>query len=75
MAGSDAKILLMAAGLAALSAVGAPAEPVQPVPSHTGPIPLDAPSVDIRNAGIAARIYLIDSEKGFYRGTRFDQGP
>ncbi|MGZ5927895.1 MAG: hypothetical protein ACXWLX_01665 [Rhizomicrobium sp.] len=73
MAGSAAKILLMAAGLAALSAVGALAEPVQPVPSHTGPIPLDAPSVDIRNAVIAARIYLIDSEKGFYRGTRFDQ--
>jgi hypothetical protein len=73
MAGPGAKILLMAAGLAAFSVVGAPAQPAQPMPSHTGPVPLDAPSVEIRNGSIAAKIYLTDSEKGFYRGTRFDQ--
>ena len=39
----------------------------------TLPVPLDAPSVTIRNEKIAAKIYLIDPEKGFYRGQRFDQ--
>jgi hypothetical protein len=73
MAGPSAKILLLAAGLAAFSAFGAPAQPVQPMPQHTGPVPLEAPSVQLRNGLIAARIYLIDSDKGFYRGTRFDQ--
>jgi hypothetical protein len=73
MGGPDAKILLIAAALAALPAVGALAQPVQPLPGHTGPVPLDAPSTQIRNGVIAARVYLIDSEKGFYRGTRFDQ--
>jgi hypothetical protein len=73
MAGPAAKILLMAACLATLSAAGAWAEPVQPMPSHTEPVPLNAPSVDIRNGAIKARVYLTDSEKGFYRGTRFDR--
>jgi hypothetical protein len=71
MAGLSAKFLLIAAGL--LAAAGAAAQPVQPVPGHTGPVPLGAPSVDIANGLIAAKVYLVDSDKGFYRGTRFDQ--
>lgn len=39
----------------------------------TLPVPLGAPSVTIRNEQIAAKIYLIDPEKGFYNGQRFDQ--
>ena len=39
----------------------------------TLPVPLNAPSVTIRNERIAAKIYLIDPEKGFYHGQRFDQ--
>ncbi len=73
MAGPGAKILMMAAALAALPAISASAEPVQPMPSHTGPVPLDAPATLIRNGSITAKIYHIDSSKGFYRGTRFDQ--
>jgi hypothetical protein len=69
----DAKILLIAAALAAFPQARAWTEPAQPMPSHTGPVPLDAPAIEIRNGSIAAKIYLIDSGKGFYRGTRFDQ--
>ena len=39
----------------------------------TMPVPLGAPSVTIGNERIAAKIYLIDPAKGFYRGLRFDQ--
>jgi hypothetical protein len=67
------KILMMAAALAAFAAIPASAEPVQPLPSHTAPVPLDAPAILIRNGSIAAKIYRIDSGNGFYRGTRFDQ--
>ncbi|HEX4370827.1 MAG TPA: hypothetical protein VH019_05730 [Rhizomicrobium sp.] len=49
------------------------AQPVQPLPRHTAPVPLDAPSVTIGNGTIQARIYLPDPGRGFYRGTRFDQ--
>ena len=49
------------------------AEPAQPLPRHTDALPLDAPSVLIGNGLITAKIYLPDAEKGFYRGTRFDQ--
>jgi len=51
----------------------AQAQPVQPLPRHTAPVPLDAPSVTIGNGLIRARIYLPDPGRGFYRGTRFDQ--
>jgi hypothetical protein len=33
---------------------------------------LQAPAVTISNGQISARIYLPDSDKGFYRGSRFD---
>jgi hypothetical protein len=49
------------------------AEPAQPMPRHTAPVPLDAPSALIGNGLVRAKIYLPDAEKGFYRGTRFDQ--
>ena len=52
---------------------GVRAEPVQPLPRHTGPLPLDAPYALIGNGSITAKIYLPDAQKGFYRGTRFDQ--
>lgn len=32
----------------------------------------DAPSAEIKNAAITAKILLPDPEKGYYRGTRFD---
>jgi len=40
-------------------------------PVRIMPVPLDAPSVTIGNGLIAAKIYLIDPAKGFYRGQRF----
>jgi hypothetical protein len=49
------------------------AQPVQPLPRQTQPVPLGAPSVMIGNGMIMAKIYVPDSQKGFYRGTRFDQ--
>jgi hypothetical protein len=49
------------------------AQPVQPLPRHTAPVPLDAPTVTIGNGPIRAKIYIPDSGRGFYRGTRFDQ--
>ena len=74
MTDGHAKILVAAAMLAPLViASGARAEPVQPLPQHTAPLPLDAPSAQIGNGLITAKIYLPDAQKGFYRGTRFDQ--
>jgi hypothetical protein len=61
-----AKGMIFAAALV-LAAGGARAA------SPTLPVPLDAPSVAIGNGLIKARIYLVDSQKGFYRGQRFDQ--
>ena len=49
------------------------AQPAQPLPKHTEPVPLNAPSLQITNGLIAAKIYVPDFQKGFYRGTRFDQ--
>ena len=59
--------MIKAAAIAGLTAALAAAQPA------TLPIPLDAPSVTIRNESIAAKIYLIDPRKGFYNGQRFDQ--
>ena len=66
--------MVLAAGMAAGSPPnGAVAQPVQPLPRHTGPVALDAPSVTIGNGVLTAKIYRVDARKGFYRGTRFDQ--
>jgi len=74
MAGNGVKALCGMALQAALSIpFGACAEPAQPLPRHTAPLPLDAPSAQIGNELITAKIYLPDAQKGFYRGTRFDQ--
>ena len=74
MAGRSTKLLLTAALLAGLfTKDAARAEPAQPLPRHTAPVPLDAPAVQIGNSLITAKIYLPNPEKGFYRGTRFDQ--
>lgn len=64
---------LLAAGLTACLANGAAAQPAQPLPRHTENVPLDAPALEIANGLITAKIYPPDSQKGFYRGTRFDQ--
>jgi hypothetical protein len=74
MTDGPAKNLFGTAMLAAL-VIGSPvrAEPVQPLPQHTAPLPLDAPSARIGNGLITARVYLPDAQNGFYRGTRFDQ--
>ena len=69
-----AKALLGMAVLTGFLAIQAAwAEPVQPLPRHTSPVPLDAPSAQITNGLITAKVYLPDSQNGFYRGTRFDQ--
>jgi hypothetical protein len=74
MAGRAAKNLPGLAMLVALfTSCAVRAEPVQPLPRHTAPLPLDAPSAQIGNGLITAKIYLPDSQKGFYRGTRFDR--
>jgi hypothetical protein len=73
MRGPDLKKLLVVAGLAGLLSHAAMAQPVQPLPMQTAPVPLDAPSVHISNGLLDAKVYLIDPANGFYRGTRFDQ--
>ena len=42
-------------------------------PIHITPVPLGAPSVEITNGLIRTKIYVIDAQKGFYRGQRFDR--
>lgn len=60
--------------LAAIFCTGiAAAQPARPLPARSGPVPLDAPSATITNGLLAARVYLADPARGFYRGTRFDQ--
>ncbi len=74
MRGQTVRNLALVTGLAGSLAMGAAlAQPAQPLPSHIMAVPLDAPSVRIANGMIGAQIYLTDSAKGFYRGTRFDQ--
>jgi len=54
----------------------ASAQPAQPVPTHSTPVGVvlaAAPTREIGNGLIRARIALIDGRHGFYRGTRFDQ--
>ncbi|MDB5734059.1 MAG: hypothetical protein JWN16_696 [Alphaproteobacteria bacterium] len=69
----------MKAGLAiaALLLTGAAtAQPVQPIPASTDPVSdllAAAPAVTITNGNLVARIAPPDLDKGFYRGTRFDQ--
>ncbi len=67
---------LAAAVPAALLAAGALAQPAQPPPASSAPVEaaLDAaPHIGITNGLIAARILPPHPDKGFYRGTRFDQ--
>jgi hypothetical protein len=73
MGGLAAKRLLLIAGMAGFVPLIAMAQPVQPLPKQTLPVPLDAPSIRIGNGLLDARVYLIDPAGGFYRGTRFDQ--
>jgi hypothetical protein len=74
MANRTTKFLLSGAVLAGFFTIqAAEAEPVQPPPSHTAPVPLDAPAIVIGNGLITATIYPPDAAKGFYRGTRFDR--
>ena len=42
-------------------------------PIQITPVPLSAPSAEITNGLIRAKIYVIDAQKGFYRGQRFDR--
>lgn len=54
----------------------ATSQPLQPMPSVSAPVQdllASAPHIDITNGPIAARIAPPDPERGFYRGTRFDQ--
>jgi len=70
--GGHAGNLALAAALWAGIAT-ASAQPAQPLPGHSAPVPLDAPSAVIANGLITARVYMADPVHGFYRGTRFDQ--
>jgi hypothetical protein len=58
-----------------LLVTGAQAQPAQPMPTQTWPVSdiLGAPQVTLTSGRITARIALPDLERGFYRGTRFDQ--
>jgi hypothetical protein len=61
---------------AALLSAQASAQPAQPLPTHSIPVRVvlaAAPTREIANGLIRARIALIDGAHGFYRGTRFDQ--
>ena len=52
------------------------AQPVQPPPATSAPVSAllaSAPSITISNGSITAKIARIDSARGFYNGTRFDQ--
>ena len=60
------KLILVSAGM--LMAAMAKAAPIQ-----ITPVPINAPSVEITNGLIRAEIYVIDAQKGFYRGQRFDR--
>jgi len=60
----------------ALLATAAWAQPVQPPPAQSWPVAdalAAAPYVRIGNGRMTARITPPDLERGFYRGTRFDQ--
>jgi hypothetical protein len=41
-------------------------------PAGSGPVPVNAPHVALKQGRLAAKVYLPDPDKGFYRGTRFD---
>jgi hypothetical protein len=61
---------------AALLSGAAAAQPVQPPPKQSFPVAdalAVAPHFDISNGRITARIAPPDLQRGFYRGTRFDQ--
>ena len=61
---------------ALLVATAAIAQPAQPVPENTEPVSdllAASPAVTISNGRITARVTPPDLQKGFYRGTRFDQ--
>jgi len=73
MGSPAAKKLLLIAGIAGFVPLIAMAQPVQPLPKQTRPVPLEAPSARISTGLIDARIYRVDPANGFYRGTRFDQ--
>ena len=54
----------------------AAAQPVQPVPTVSAPVEdllASAPHLVITNGQITARVAVPDLERGFFRGTRFDQ--
>jgi hypothetical protein len=60
----------------ALLCTGALAQPVQPPPARSHPVAdalKSAPVVALRNGHIAMTVALPDRERGFFRGTRFDQ--
>jgi hypothetical protein len=68
------KSTLALAGLLLATAAGA--QPAQPVPTVSAPVSnllASAPHIDISNGLVTARITPPDLDKGFYRGTRFDQ--
>jgi len=62
---------------AMLAVMPAAAQPVQPMPTTSVPVAVAlsaAPHRDITNVLMTARLGTTDGTKGFYRGTRFDQG-
>jgi hypothetical protein len=65
---------ICAAALVAASASEHPAAvaPRHPVPTTMQTAPSNFPDAQISNGLITARLYLPDSQRGFYRSTRFD---
>lgn len=69
-------ILFPALVMAVLASDGAAAQPVQPPPAVTHPVAellASAPALTLDNGALRAVIRPPDAQKGFYRGTRFDQ--
>ena len=54
-----------------LAVTGLLAGVAEAAPIQITPVPLSAPSVEITNGLIRTKIYVIDAQKGFYRGQRF----
>jgi len=59
-----------------LATASAAAQPVQPPPARSYPVEdalRNAPIVTLRNSRITMQVAVPDLERGFFRGTRFDQ--
>lgn len=64
---------LLAGLLLALPAAAQPAQPMPTVSTRVEDLLASAPHLEISNSLVTARIAVPDLQRGFFRGTRFDQ--